>query len=507
MITLRPYQLEAIERTKAALQTHRSTLLQLATGCGKTEIFLNIAKEWEHGRVVVMAHRDFLIRQPAERLTRDGYTSWAIEMGSDYCDDHSFDGRPKIVLTSVQTMCRPKRHQRFDPNDFGLLITDEAHHATARTYGRVIEHFMQNSDLKHIGLTATPKRADGLAMGKVFESVAFEFPIARAIDEGWLVQLRARSIKVDDLDFSSVRSLGGDLNESDLERILTEESHLHHVAAPLVREVSSGLPCLVFCVTVKHAQLLAAIINRYRPNSADYLSGEHTPEQRKAVLDRYARGEVQFLLNCALFLEGFDAPATAAVAMARPTKSRVLYEQVIGRVTRTLPGVLSGLETLPPEARRRAIADSNKPTALVLDFVGNSGKHQLVTCEDILGGNYADPVKQHAKKVRETDETQAGKPVDELLGQAADEVELLRMIEERRRRIKALAEYRVRDVDLMSGAGAANQESRQSDRNGPGGATPKQIGLLIKLGVRRETALKYTKRQASAVISDMLSRR
>src|SRR5262249_37454191 len=146
------------------------------------------------------------------------------------------------------------------------------------------------------------------------------------------------------------------------------------------------LPTLVFCASVGHARLMAEVLCRYRRGSARALDGTSHPEERRAVVGDFRAGRLQYLCNCGLFLEGFDAPAVAVVVMARPTKSLALYTQILGRGTRPLPGVVDPLALAPAAERRAAIAASAKPRMLVLDFVGNSGRHRIITAADLLGG-------------------------------------------------------------------------------------------------------------------------
>ena len=139
---------------------------------------------------------------------------------------------------------------------------------------------------------------------------------------------------------------------------------------------------------------MAEIFNRHRPGSAECLHGKTPREERRHKLKAYSRREFQFLCNCGLFLEGFDETSIGVVAMARPTKSRALYAQAVGRGTRPLPGLVDGLDDA--DDRRLAIATSAKANVLVLDFVGNSGRHKLITTADILGGNFEEDVIERA---------------------------------------------------------------------------------------------------------------
>ena len=368
------------------------TLVVMPTGCGKTVMFGHVAKHWienDLGRVLVMAHREELIFQAKDKIEQITGEPPDVEMADSLADQVVFHDRASVVVTSVQTMSRERRHTRFNPSDFSLLVIDECHHSTAASYRKVIDYFAQNQALKILGVTATPDRADEQALGQIFDTVAYEYGIQDAIEDGWLVPIDQQFIFVEGLDLSSCRTTAGDLNEGDLARIMEEEEHLHGVVDPTI-QIAGDSPTLVFTSSVRQAEKSAEIFNRHRPDSAICLHGKTPKDERRDKLRSFSRGEYQYLCNCGLFLEGFDEVTIGVVAMARPTKSRSLYAQAVGRGTRPLAGVVDGLETV--DERRQAIAVSRKSGLLVLDFVGNSGRHKLVSTADILGGNYSDDV-------------------------------------------------------------------------------------------------------------------
>jgi superfamily II DNA or RNA helicase len=229
-------------------------------------------------------------------------------------------------------------------------------------------------------------------------------------------------------------------------------------------------------------------------------------------VEHFRAGRLQYLVNCGLFLEGFDAPNCAAVVMARPTKSLGLYTQVLGRGTRALPGVIDGLSPDTAPARRQAIAASGKPDLLVLDFAGNAGRHAIVTAADVLGGKYGRTVREYA--VTTLTEEEEAVPVGQALERAAAELALieeerLRLVEQaRRRNIIARVQYGTRAVDPFDRTQAATHATGDAHPHGGADpATPKQIGYLAYLGVARSTAQGYSRRQASAVIDKLLRRR
>jgi superfamily II DNA/RNA helicase len=177
---------------------------------------------------------------------------------------------------------------------------------------------------------------------------------------------------------------------------------------------------------------MTEIINRYFPDSALCIVGTTPRNVRRSGLERFARGEFQFLLSCGVFLEGTDLPHVSIVGMARPTKSRALYCQMIGRGLRVLPGLIDGIPTA--EERVRRIAASAKPTCLVVDFVGNSGKHKLVSTADVLGGELPDALVQGVMRKA----VKSGQPVDVL--RAVSEAKATQEKERRERARKEASE-------------------------------------------------------------------
>jgi superfamily II DNA or RNA helicase len=165
------------------------------------------------------------------------------------------------------------RLEKFDPNDFGLIMIDEAHRAVSPSYRRVIDYFLKNNrDCRLVGVTATPDRLDGVGLGQVFETVACDFNIRWGIDNGWLVPLRQKIVTVDDLDFSFVQSKTNELGEDDLNQrqlaeLIENERVMHEMASPIIEE-SGTKSCIVFCSSVSHARRLSEIINRHRPGSS-----------------------------------------------------------------------------------------------------------------------------------------------------------------------------------------------------------------------------------------------
>lgn len=363
---LRPYQRDALNAIATAWQSRPRTLAVMATGTGKTTVFAEVAKrrrDNNRGRCLVVAHRTELISQAKERLELAGLTC-EVESGEHRAAPHGFYPSDVVVAT-IQTL-KGKRLEQWAPNAFGTIIVDEAHHATAASYRAVLDRF---TEAKTLGVTATPDRGDGVALGGVIDHLAYEYQMREAIRDGFLCPLRMVAINTPSIDMTTVRVTkqehGHDLNASDLAAQMTAEKPLHEMAGPIVREAGARQTIIfVPSVAVAHelARVLAAYTSSTRVASLDGTSGA---DIRADTLLRYKSGDVQFLVNCALFTEGFDAPNTACVAIARPTKSRALYAQMVGRGTRLASG---------------------KADCLVLDLAPDNARHALVSPIDLLVG-------------------------------------------------------------------------------------------------------------------------
>lgn len=472
------------------------------------------------GRVLVLAHREELIYQAVAHAERAGLEA-GVEMGPLRC--HNQD----VVVATVQTLvarrrcftCRgtgcPEcagdgyfhRMERFDPMSFQAVIIDEGHHATARTYRKVISYFRRNPELKVLLVTATPQRSDGVGMWNVVDTCAYQMELKTAIQEGWLCPIRQRFVQVKDLDLSRVPTkAGGDLADGELERVFlgTSDSErerlLHEVAKPSI-EQAGGRPLLIFAAGVRHATELAAACNAYDGVQAECVVGDTRKDERRQIIERYKQGVTNVLTGCGVFTEGFDAPATEVIAMARPTNSLSLYLQCIGRGTRPLPGVVDGVPTA--KQRRSAIEDSGKPHCIVLDFAGNSGKHKLVSVLDALAGSSVacDDYQDAIETAKESGEVVDMEELLEKARQAREQRELLAQ-QTRQERLSTQqradrCSYQAEDVDLFAGDSfdpMANFKAR------PGGATERQVRYLIRLGVSPETAKAVSKNQARGMI-------
>lgn len=471
---LRGYQSEAVEAIEASWESgKRAPLLVMATGLGKTRTFSEVLRRRKsEGRALVLAHREELLAQASGAIAADAGLSVDLERAEDRAQVNSLFGSD-VVVASVQTL-REARRQRWPRDAFATVVIDEAHHAAARTYREIIDHF---SGARVLGVTATPDRGDAVGLGAIFDSVAYRYELREAIDDGWLCPIVARQIECADLDISDVKATRGDLSEGELQQAMTVDAVLHQIASPLVREAGDR-PTLVFCVGVDQAKALAGALSGYTKAGVEEINGGTPREKRAEILDMYQDGRVQFLVNCMVLTEGFDAPHTSCIAMARPTKSRALYAQCIGRGTRKAEG---------------------KADCLVLDFVGNSGRHTLITPLDVLAGK---PLPSEVEKIAKV-LAKRGVPLADAISQAEDAVRqrLEREEAERRRRhVQAHVAYKKRAVDPFATLGIATGGS------GPR-ATDEQLLLLQRWGVDVEALKTPSRKEASQLIGRMIERR
>lgn len=423
-ITPREWQAEAITTVADAYRNdgHRRQLLVAATGLGKTVIFASMASRLDalelpgldpDGGVLVLAHRDELIKQAAKKFR----AVWpGIAVGTVKAEQNELAA--PVVVASVQTAAQPRRLQQLASRRWRFVVVDEAHHATADTYRRVLDAVGAGPDVADgeptlwpggsrpllLGVTATPDRLDQAALGAVFDHVAAEFDMLWGIRSGFLSDLRGVAVDLD-LDLDQVKTSRGDWSEGQLGRAM-EDAHAPQVAVQAWRQHADGRPTVAFTPTIATARAMAEEFTRHGIKAA-HVSGETPGDQREAMVADLAAGRLRVLANCNVLTEGFDEPSIGCVLMARPTKSRGLYTQMVGRGTRRHPG---------------------KDDCLVLDLVGNSDRHELVTITSLFG-LHPDDVKKgggsiaaatDARDVRLEDEARASQTAMRITSREVD---------------------------------------------------------------------------------------
>lgn len=330
---LRPYQKECIDTIEA--QPPGSYLAQMATGLGKTVTFANIPRHGE--RMLILSHREELVEQPRKYFD----CSYGVERAAQRSNGE------EVVSASVQTMVR--RLDRYDPEDFGLIICDEAHHAAASTYRKIFDYFRPE---KLIGFTATPNRGDKIRLDNVFSRIIFQRDLRWGIQNGYLCDISCWRVDIG-YDLSAVHTRHGDYAPGELEDAMDGTAD---AIAQAYRELAVGAT-LIFAVSVNQCEEIAKKIP-----GAVVVTGE--TKNRAEIIKAFTAGEIPCIVNCMVFTEGTDIPRVETVIVARPTQSESLYAQMVGRGLRLYPG---------------------KDKLRLIDCVGVTGKSSLCTAPSLLG--------------------------------------------------------------------------------------------------------------------------
>lgn len=415
--SLRDYQHETGTAARAAFDAGIwSQMVVLPTGAGKTVIFSRLSSyfrdwldsfSWINSRMLVIAHRDELIDQAATKI-REANPDLNVEIEQS---DRVASPMADIVVASIQTLAARgcKRLLTMNPNRFRVIVVDEAHHAAAESYQSVFRLLSlippvemlpsrnasadsvakSRADVRAwrlanppgrlvIGFTATPSRADAIGLEWTFQQVVYEKSLLWMIERGYLVPPRGFLIDTD-VNLDIVKTIGGDwqtaglasvVNTPEINRkIVHAWAHLAHVdTTPKGRgfraiDLGAGnfRRSLFFGVDVQHTRDLAAALRSIGVR-ADSVAG--SDDDRDLKIARIRSGELDALVNCQLLTEGVDIPEVSCVGIARPTQSQALYMQIVGRGLRLFDG---------------------KSDALILDCVGISRKHSLVTLGDLFG--------------------------------------------------------------------------------------------------------------------------
>jgi superfamily II DNA or RNA helicase len=419
----------------------------MATGLGKTYTTVCIAKEFS--RILFVCHREELIEQAYNAFNQ----FYPMQLG--IVKEKLFEIDKKIVVASVQSLTN--RLTRIDPKMFDMIVLDEAHHYMASSYIKVAYYF--NPDLL-LGLTATPERLDGLSLGNIFEKIVFDYGIDKGIKDGWLCELEAYRVRTDS-DISKVKRTAGDYNQKELS-IVIDSPERNKLIVKKHEQYAAKRQGLVFAVNIDHAIHLCQEFQRAGYNANYVVSDEDlTPDRKKVVVD-FKAGRIQVLVNVMILSEGFDHCDIGVIHMARPTQSKTVYIQAIGRGTR--------LKT------DEFLQGHQKNNCIILDYVDNTGKHSLVNTWTLDQGKCIE------------DMTFIGRERKERLKEKRDAVAKTIMI-------KQGADKKINLLKLPI-------IKLQTDRGGfldP--ASEKQIAWLKSEGVWQE-GIEYTKGQATEFITN-----
>lgn len=324
-MNLRPYQQKAVEDTERGWSEYRRQLGVLPTGGGKTIVFSHLAArrmEQRGQRTLILAHREELINQAIIKL----HAATGIMATKEKAADVGSRTAP-VVVASVQTMTR--RLEKWAPDHFGLVVADEAHHAISDSWLKVLRRFDAHANV--LGVTATPDRGDKRELGSYFENVAFEVGLFDLVNDGFLCPITVHSVPLK-IDLTGVRQQAGDFREDDLGNAL--EPYLGQIAEA-IKEHASFRRVLTF-LPLRATSRKFVDACRAAGLTAEHVDGD-SPD-RAEILERFARWDFDVLSNAMLLTEGFDDPGIDCVVVLRPTRSRPLYAQMVGRGTRVASG-------------------------------------------------------------------------------------------------------------------------------------------------------------------------
>ena len=341
LMQLRGYQQQAIgDLRKAYRNGCRAPLLCLPTGGGKTIIFSAIAQSAAvRGRqVLILVHRRELLHQASRKLTDIGLDHGLIAAGIA-------ESNQAVQVASVQTLVRRLSRIDWQPS---LIIIDEAHHASAGQWNRILSQW---PDAYRLGVTATPCRLSGAGLGTAFDELVLGPSVADLIDAGFLSPARIYA-PPQVADLTQLRRRAGDYAIDQAATAMDRPTVTGDAIAHYTR-LASGQRAIAFCCNVQHAEHVATSFNAAGIPAATLL-GSADPLRRDATVAAFDAGQVQVLVTVDVVSEGFDIPAASCAILLRPTQSLGLYLQQVGRVLRPAPG---------------------KQAAVVLDHVGNVHRH------------------------------------------------------------------------------------------------------------------------------------
>ena len=342
-IELRDYQQEATKNLQKMREDGKTiALLYHATGVGKTITAATDAKA-VGGRTLFLVNALKLASQAQETFAK----VWPEATLGEYTGSQK-DMTQTVIFATVQSIS--KDLEKFSPTDFDYLIVDECHHAAANTYQKIFTYFHPKFIL---GLTATPERSDGEDMLELFQNVAHKMDLKTAVERGILVPIRCVRVKTN-IDLTDVRINGIKYNSQDLESKLFIPERNQLIVDTYLRYVN-GKKTVIFCASVDHAAEIAKLL-RDNGVKAEAVSGRDRVEVREKILKDYETGSTNVLCACDLLNEGWDSPHTTVLFMARPTMSKTIYLQQLGRGTRRCPG---------------------KEDLLVVDFVDNANMFNM----------------------------------------------------------------------------------------------------------------------------------
>lgn len=496
---LRPYQEEARKKVQHEWEEGRKrTLLVLPTGCGKTIVFSKIIEDLVRlgERVLVIAHRSELLEQASDKLK----TATGLNTALEKAENTSIGSWYRVVVGSVQTLQREKRLKQFPKDYFDTIIIDEAHHALSSSYQNVLSYF---DEAQVLGVTATPDRGDKQNLGKVFDSLAYEYSLIDAIRSGYLSKISAITIPLT-LDLSKVSQQAGDFKAADIGTAL--DPYLDQIADEMVKQCKDR-KTVVFLPLVKTSQKFKDILNSKGFKAAE-VNG--SSEDRTEVLKDFDNDKYNVLCNSMLLTEGWDCPTVDCIVVLRPTKVRALYSQMVGRGTRIAPNkkdvllldflwhterhelcrpahLVTDSSEVAAKASENMAEDSNKKFEL-LEAVETAGKDVIAEREEALAKQLKEMRKRKRKLV---DPLQFEMSIQS--GDLSDYVPDFgwEMAPPSKQQLKALEKFGIFTDEIGNAGKASKLLDRLNKRKNEGLTTPKQIRFLEQRGFQHVGMWKF----------------
>ena len=323
VFALRDYQKKCIDAIECEFEKRQTQLVQLPTGSGKTVILWSFLKRHNLCSLIVAPTRDLI-----EQLYETGCNF--VDKKDIYLKKRSDYVKRKHTITTMQGLTWMIKKNKGHCLDFDILIIDEAHRSQAKTYREFIEKYIEGTSRKCLGLTATPERLDGKSLIDIFEIISFKRSLIDLIRKKHLTDIKYFKIKTD-VKMVDLVYRAGDFSSANLKQLDTPKRN--GIIVDIVLKKIKNKKTLVFCLSVEHAKFVAALLCEKGIKSCA-IYGTLCMTKRREILDRFKRGEIQVLTNCQLLTEGFDEPSIEVMILARPTRSKALYCQMIGRGVR-----------------------------------------------------------------------------------------------------------------------------------------------------------------------------
>ena len=376
---LRPYQLIAEESILEGYREGvRSQLVIMPTGTGKTVLFAQAPKWFPGTRTLVLCHTEELVDQAADKIRRSNPTlSIGVEMADRYC--RSSDD---VIVGSVPTLGREgsERLARLSPDDFGVVVIDEAHHSIAPTYLRIAEYFgfglraPSNHNRLLLGVTATGERGDKRGLGRLFQKKTYEYSMLQAIKDGWICPPRGYRVYTGTC-IDDVPIVAGDFAQNELSETVNTSSRNELIVQQWCK-FGDNRQSLFFTVDIEHAQNLARAFSDSGVCAAA-VWGDDPDRARKLQMHR--EGRIKVLTNCSVLVEGYDDWRIGCIGLCAPTKSKLRFVQWIGRGLRLQDGTGN---------LKKALANGvslSKKDCIILDFQDATTQHSLVSLSSLFG--------------------------------------------------------------------------------------------------------------------------